>query len=277
MTAPQPTFYESKTIPGIQRELALLLNITPTYDLTTTINSKYGIFQSVSPTTIAPSIQYFGIGINGFTNVDDGNLANPNLTSITDLDQFSPIPFRCVPVEQDLDPTTMANYRMRQRRTINGNDYFLYWLKVITFNSTTVQLTQTDPTTGVQTPYVINNANLNPTVPIIPINGITPGDSIEVNVTVPATLNYTGLEVAEYITVVYNDLRYAKISELGIYSGVDKSSVGATGSGGSLTYTESIFTQLTNHRTWLGDDMSSPTSVQNRQILFGNGSVLLIS
>ena len=56
----------------------------------------------------------------------------------------------------------------------------------------------------------------------------------------------------EYIRVFYNgDTRYAKISELGFFTGADvEVTVGGT------TYLESIQTQLFNHVTWLGANLT---------------------
>ena len=45
----------------------------------TTINSKYSIYHNVIPEEgmTVPKIMYFGLGINGFYNVDDGNMSAP--------------------------------------------------------------------------------------------------------------------------------------------------------------------------------------------------------
>lgn len=275
MTAPAPTFSTSKTLLGVARELQMITGVTAINDPLTTLNNKY----NVSPNgvlTANPTIGYFGIGIDGFTNLNQGNLAQVNETLMTDMDLFTPIPFRCVPVAQDLDPTTRAQYRMRTKITVAGQQYFAYYLKVMSILNSTVQLTQTNPTTNVETPYTINYANMNPTPPTTPINGISSSATTEVNVTVSASLPITGAEVTEAVSVLYNNLNYARISEFGIYSGQDQTVQGVDGNGNALSYTEAIFAQLAYHYCWLGTDMSNPTSSQTLDVEFGNGSLLLM-
>ena len=63
----------------------------------------------------------------------------------TNMDLYEPIPFRCVPIENDLTPEERANYRLREIRLINGSNYCLYWLKLITYDPDTVSILQKTP------------------------------------------------------------------------------------------------------------------------------------
>lgn len=239
-----PVSQIGNTILGVIRQLEASTGLAPTYDLNSTLNSKYGVAQTLVPTS-PTTVKYFGIGIGGAFNVSSGNLSQPYPVLSTNMDLYTPIPFRCVPVAQDLTAGERANYRMRVRRTINGDDYFLYYLKLLTYNQTRAQITETDPISGLQTPYTLDYSNLTPAHPTVDANGRLTSTVAEVNVSVTSTLPLTGAEVAESINVLYaGDLRYAKISEIGLYSGRDKVISGLDGAGQQISYTEAILAQL---------------------------------
>jgi len=272
-----PVSYIGKTILGIIREIEAYTAVTPIYDTASTINAKRSVVPSLVPTAL-PTIGYFGIGIGGSQNVTGQNLSEPTPVLMTNMDLYTPIPFRCVPVASDLTATEQAVYRIRVRQTINGADYFCYYLKLLTINQATVQVTQTNTTTGIQTPYTLEYTNLTPTAPPIVANGGSPTNTgIEVNVAVTATLPVTGAEVVEAITVLYaGNLTYAQISEIGIYSGQDQSVTGLDVNGNAITYTEAVLAQLNLHYTWQGDSFSDVNTVTNYQIALGSGSLLLL-
>lgn len=271
-----PVSQITKTILGTIRELYAYSGLTPVYDTLSTLNAKYGVAQNLVPTSLPP-IAYFGIGIGGCFNVSVGNLSQPYPALATDMDLYIPIPFRCVPVEQDLSPTDRAAYRIRIRKTINGSDYFLYYLKTITFNQSTVQLTETDPVTGLQSPYVLDYSNLTPTPPTVNTSGTVTSSETEVNVSVTSSLQLTGSEVVEAINVLYNgDLRYARISELGLYSGQDRVITGLDVNGNSISYTEAVLAQLNMQYNWNGDDYSNPDRVSSYQVVQGSGQLLML-
>ena len=270
------TAYTQKTILGTIRELWSYAGLSPNYDISSTLNSKYGVFPSLTPSSL-PIAQYFGIGIGGSVNVNNSNLSEAIPPSMTDMDLYSPLPFRCVPIEQDLTPAEQALYRMRTKITVNGSQYFAYYLKLLTYTDSSVKLTTTNPTTNLETPYALDYADLTPTSPSITTNGVITANANEVNISVTASLPITGVEVIEAVNVLYNgDLRYAKISELGIYSGRDQSVTGIDGNGNPLTYTEAILAQLNIKRTSLGTDFSNPNMAQTFTVRLGSGDLLLV-
>jgi len=271
-----PVSQIGNTILGIIRQLEADTGLPPTYDTNSTLNAKYGVSATVLPTSL-PTILYFGIGIGGAFNVSTGNLSQPYPVLTTNMDLYQPIPFRCVPVEQDLSSTDRTQYRMRVRKTINNADYFLYYLKTLNYSQTTAQLTETDPTTGLQSPYTLDYSNLSPRPPVVDTSGRVTSSAAEVNVSVTSTLPLTGAEVTEVINVLYGgDLRYAKISEIGLYSGQDKIVTGVAGNGQSMSYTEAILAQLNTQYNWLGDDFSNQSRTSTFQIVQGSGSLLLL-
>ena len=217
------------------------------------------------------------LGIGGCFNVDSSNLTEAYPVQSTNMDLYTPIPFQCVPVEQDLSATVRANYRMRRRMTINGNDYFLYYLKLITYNQSTVQLTETDPVTKLQSPYVLDYADLNPTHPTTGSGGTITSSATEINAGVTCTLPLTGAEVTSVINILYNgDMRRAKISEIGLYSGQDRVISGLNASGGTVSYTEAVLAQLNMACNTLGDDWSNPARTSSYQIIQGSGDLILM-
>lgn len=271
-----PVSQIGKTILGITRELEACFGVTPSYDIQSTLNAKYNVQPSLVPTSL-PTVLYFGIGIGGCFNVTNLNLSQPYPVLQTNMDLYQPIPFRCVPVEQDLTALEKALYRIRVRKTIGGADYFCYYLKMITFDQTTVSLTETDPTTSLMTPYVLDYANLTPTPPVVNSNGTPVTTPTEINVSIASTIPITGAEVTESINVLYaGDLRYAKISEIGLYSGQDRSVTGLDVNGANISYTEAVLAQLNTQYCWNGDDFSNITRSSNYQIANGSGDLLLL-
>ena len=261
-----------RTLLGATNDLELELGLTPAYDLNTTLNRKYNI----SPTTPSthPTMKYFGIGIGGTYNVSGTMLSQPYQPSELDMDLYIPLPFVVVPAAADLSPTARAQYRMRVPKMIGGNPYICYYLKVLNLASSSVAYTLRDPTTGVETPYTIDYSNLSPTQPST--SGSGSGSASEINVSSAATLPVSGVEVIQAVSALYGgDLRYAKISEIGIYTGTDASVSATDSTGATFTYTESLMTQLAIHTTLNGVDMSAPTASFNNEFVFCNGSIVL--
>ncbi len=264
-----------KTLLGSTNDLELQLGLTPIYDINSTLNRKYNIAMT-QPTT-HPQIKYFGIGIGGTLNVSGTNLSQPQEVSVTDMDLYTPLPFRCVPATQDLTAIEQMQYRMRVPTMIGGVAYICYYLKLLSVAAATAAYTLVNATTGVQTPYVLDYTNLTPTPPATTVNGQISTTAQDINVSSSAALPLLGTEVIEAVSALYaGDLRYAKISEIGIYSGTDASVTATNSSNVTFTYTESLMTQLSIHTTMNGIDMSSPSATFNQQFVFAGGSIVLV-
>lgn len=273
----EPTFRTVKTLLGVQRQMESILDISPINDPQTTLNTKYGVKADTPLTTNGrPKIRYFGVGINGFRNIDDTNLSEPNEVRATNMDLYTPLPIKCVPFEQDLSAVERANYRMRVVTTISGEQYVLYYLKKLNMLDATVSFTQKN-SEGVEEPYTIDYANMSPTPPDPSINGVVNDASQDINVSASAQLLVLGEEIQEAIQVIYGgDMRYAKISEIGLYQGEDQSVTANDFSGTPFNYTEAIMTQLAMHRTWNGTDMSTPSSQLDLLYRFSSDALVLL-
>lgn len=270
------TVYTVNTIAGIMNQLYSQMKIpmgltTASPMLNTTLNAKYNIERLSLPTTY-PGLRYAGIGIKGFYNSGTDILANTYVPSADNQDLYQPIPFRIRPLDEDLTALERAQYRMRVITTINGVTYVAYYLKLMTI-PTSVSLKLVDPDNQVSDYSIV--PNLTPT-PVIPSGGTSTLGQNKVVAEVNAQITITQEEIMEAVNVLFEgDNRYGRVSELGVYSGEDKINViGQAAGGGTITYTESIYTQLAIHRTSQGNaDMTS--GVQT--ITLGNGNLFLIS
>ena len=251
------TSYDTTTLLGSKLGLSTLLPINFDADYEFTLNNHLQIQPNVAPSAI-PRLRYFGVGINGAYNANDQNLISVYNPQRTDMNLYSLIPIRCRPVDEDLTEAERANYRLRTRARLNdGNDYYLYYLKVLDF-SQGVSFKRIDPATGREEPYELNASNLQPT-PVKPATDtVLTSDTAEIVAYCPVTLTVTADEILEYINVQYNgDARYARISEIGFFTGDDATVQGTTGQGVSISYTEAIYTMLYNHMTWQGATLTN--------------------
>lgn len=268
------TYYSVETIIGMINQFHSLLNFPYETDVTTTLNTKHAVFPSVIPTSV-PTIKYFTIGINGFYNVDDTTLSQPYKPSAANMDLYQPIPFRIVPIDEDISNAERVKYRLRTRITVNANEYYAYWLKLIEFPTTDLTLTQT-PNNGVETAYMLNPTNLNPTPIKVDTPDIVDPYTNQVTVAASAVCNITGVEVLEAINVLYaGDVRLARISEIGLVSGEDKVVQGTDYQGNTFNYTDAVYCQLANHRCLLGINMSEPSSEHEEVISLSSGNLMI--
>ncbi len=269
-------FQLTKTLTCALYELQAITKVDPLYLPDTTLNHKYNNFANELPAT-SPKLAYFGIGTRGFKNLDDNNLAAPYIPSAKNLDLFSPIPFRVVPVNNDISPAERANYRMRVLRTISGQQYWCYYLKKVSFINNRVQIIKTDLTTGVETVLTeLDPANLTPVPTDTSVEDVTETNE-KISVALTANVQITGEEVIEVINVMHGgNLLRSVVSEIGLYVGTDKDVSMSDGLGGHFTAPEAIFASLAYHYTSLGTSFSTPSRVENVSIRLNSASAFLL-
>lgn len=266
-----------RTILGVVNELELMTGATPLYDTNSTLNAKYKIAQSMVPGSGQhPTLKYFGIGRKGTVNKsDDGT--TPRMVMGDNLDIYGPLPFRCVPIENDLDADTRKQYRMRVPVQIGSDTYICYYLKVMSYTNNTVVMSRVNPSSQVLESYSLDYGKLTPTPPTTTIDGSTAAIGSEINIGISATLPITGAEILEGINVLYSgDLDLARITEIGLYTGTDLVTQGTDASGNSFDYTESIMAQLAVHRTWNGTTMDTASAEWNPTMAFGSGNIVIL-
>lgn len=265
----------TKTLTGAILELEGVTDTIRREFLNSTLNSKYDVDPDTLPTA-SPKIAYFGIGINGKKNLDE-NLSAPYIPSPANMDIFEPVPFRVVPTDADLTASEKSNYRMRVMRTFDGIDYWCYYLKRLTILANQVKIISTEIASGVETDIdVLDPNNLTPVPGNTTAEGAAAGTD-RLSVVLDAEMRITGAEVVEAINVLYSgNLLKAHISEIGIYSGEDKNISAPDGLGGTISYDESIYTQLQYHYTNLGSDYSDMSRIEDVKLRLSSSKAFII-
>lgn len=263
--------FDTTTLLGSTLGLKGLLPLNADRSTEFTLNRLLNVLPDETGAGADPKIRYFGVGINGCYNVDDTNLQAAYNPARTDMNLYNLIPIRCRPVDEDLSAAERANYRMRVRKTLgDGNEYYLYYLKVINFNDTDISYKRINPLTGKEEGYELSPDYLNPT-PVKPTTDTTIETSSD-NVVAycDVGLSVSGSEILEYINVAYEgDTRYARISEIGFFTGIE-----AEVTKYGTTYNESIYTMLYNHLTWTGANLINEGVTFNSKFqICSNGAI----
>jgi hypothetical protein len=269
----------TKSILGAINELTSLLKFTQTTtDLTrTTQNYKYSVYPDLTTTNI--QLNTFGIGTKGSYNIDDENLSQPYSPHSTELSLYNPLPFRCVPYDEDLTDAERQDYRMRTIYTSPTNDkYWCYYQKKITFVNNTIQVMRIDPDTKLETPYEFTLENLMNPQPNKPAtSGVVSGLVEEVRVYAKVELRITGKEVHEAVNVMFNgDLRQAKISEIGLFCGEDKTVTGYNSQNQPFQYVETIQSTLLTKSCFLPIPFETEQAIHTRDLVISSSNIMLL-
>ena len=248
------------TLLGSHLGLTSLLPVDFASNHECTLNNHLNIQANTVP-SYTPKLRYFGVGIKGCYNADDDILVSAYNPSRANMNLFTPIPIRCVPVDEDLTDSERALYRLRQRKTLaDGNEYFLYWLKCLTIDSE-IKFKRINPLTGAEEAYELDSSNLTPTPEKPSTDSTVTSSTSSIIAYGTASLEITADEILEYINVAFDgDTRYARISELGLFTGDDKTVTGTTGQDVSISYTEAVYTMLHSHLTWTGSPLTDSGS-----------------
>ncbi len=267
------TEFSTKTLLGSKIELVSVLPVAMSVDLRSTLNSLHNVLASDEPTAM-PRLRYFGVGIGGAYNADDNIRRRAGKPERTDMGLYEHIPFRCVPVDEDISTAERKNYRIRVRRTIHGAEYFCYYLKLISFTGGP-EFVRINPADGSESPYELDPENLTPKITKTTTSGPINSVVQEISTNVKCNIFVTGSEILEYIGVMYGgDTSYAMLSEIGFFTGDEKQTTGTDGQGVSITYTESIYTQLFNKCTWIGTSMTTPSSTLSKTFVLSPSNTL---
>ena len=275
-TSKQLVWHSVKTIIGIKNEIAAILNGT-TYapDLETTLNTKYNNFPNIAPTNV-PKLGWFGIGINGHYNVTDTNISQARIPAMTNMDLYEPIPFICVPLDEDKTDYRIK-YRMRRVRNIGDIKYVEYYLKPIQLIDSAIRIIRIDPNTQKEIEYELDSSNLYPTPPVPQTSGVIEGTSAEIQVSQKFMLPRSGNEVCDPVSVIYDgDIRRARLSEYGLYTGEEATVTGYGADNVGFQYNEVICAQLAVHTTTIGMDGTNPNSVLDRIVTISGGNIAVL-
>ena len=175
------------------------IEITDGVDLNTTVKEDWH----------ERKVGYFCVGTGGINIPSPLVLAKPHNYE-TRL--YNMIPFRCVPVsEGDLPAAERSKYRLRCRETINGVEYYTYYLKKFTPIDDKVSMTKSN---GHEYTPVYNDSE--PVSPSSPDDHPLAGDSIFTYVSLELMIE--DIDVKEYMRAINseNSLVGAFISEFGL-------------------------------------------------------------
>jgi hypothetical protein len=269
----------TKSIIGAINELTSLLKFTQTTsDLTrTTQNYKYSVYPDLTTTNI--QLNTFGIGTMGSYNIDDENLSQPYAPHSTELSLYRPLPFRCVPYDEDLTATERQDYRMRTVYTkTSGDKYWCYYQKKIQFTNNSIQVMRIDPDTKLETPYEFTLESLMNPQPNKPAtSGYTSGMIEEVRVYAKVALVITGQEIHEAVNVMFDgDLRQARISEIGLFCGEDRQVTGYSSNNTPFAYTETIQSTLLTKSCFLPIPFETEQAYHTRDLVISSSNIMLL-
>ncbi len=256
------TVHSTNTLLGIQNQLNRdvgLINV----NLDQSLNNYYDILPTTEPTTL-PTMQYFGIGTNGWNN------NTPRIPSATNLNLFNQVPItialKSVVIAQ---PNDYADYRMWKVMFIDDKDYVLFYLKKIDFLSSVVKLSEVNNTTGNTSSYDHDSIDFTPAV----TTSISSTKHIAASLEGRCEISGEEITNANAVLAKSGDMGLiGTISELGFYTGAD---VQHTLDG--VTYTESVGTQLAMHRCLSPFGVSSASIKYNIPVNFINGSRAVLS
>lgn len=219
----------------------------------TTLNEFYGVLatESIGPKNGGDfELKYFGLGVRGSDCIGvDANgktRLKVNQHQPIDANLFIPIPLICRPLENDLDATNRAKYRMRVVETIDTQVYVFYYLKVIDFGSYNPQVNKItrDEATGneVPVPFVpVKDDLFNPQPVDFTSAGSVPVSNVYMNSSAILDCSLSNADLQELVnavTIKFKDPSYASINETCIVYGIDTVTDGEISQGAVVRYNE---------------------------------------
>jgi hypothetical protein len=223
----------TRTLYGIGLETALLLGVAPPMLANTTLNELLNINPGQTPAAgTPPTMRYFALdrgGVTVATGADGSILPAGAQHQSTDAGGFSMFPFLMRLAGSDLDPATRAQYALRRIETHGGLQYDTYYLRRMDFAdvAVTYKYTTVDPTSGAETTtaYVPTSANLNPVPQQLSSSGTNrpSGDYVTASSVLNVSLSASDCtELLNCAQIIYNDPRYAIITNMLLVSGYDQ-------------------------------------------------------
>lgn len=221
-----------------------------------TLNERFGVQAGVAPgANEIPKLGYYGIGIGGHKNstgTDGIPLNDPVQHLASDTGPYRPIPFVLREEGNDLTAAERAKYGLRRVETHNSRRYYAYYLKRLdkTGVQAKIELVVKDGDTVTTSPWVPDNSNLNPTPPLLSPDGVNTVDGSYLSVTAQLPLSLDATEVSEIrnvAMVLFNDERYATISEILLCTGIDRVVESPSTGNSTVLQNEVICAQIASH------------------------------
>lgn len=221
----------------------------------TTLNTKYSIHEDVAPLVgEIPTLGFYCIGRGGH-QVIMGSDSTPNIDAIPQFAQhsslYNQLPFVLRPINSDLTAEERSKYALRRIETHNDVQYVAYYLKRLELSDVdiNIEINQIDDGgESTRLPYSPDASNLNPVPLDIQLAAQqTDGDSLVVSAVVPIIMNEADAdELRNVCAILYNDEKYAVVSEIGLCTGIDRTLLTPT-SGDEVNMNEAIAVQINSY------------------------------
>lgn len=246
----------NRTVYGAAVQSSLFTGTPCQYPEYSTLNKALNIRANQPPTAESrPSLSFYVWGNRGHRMVVGANGIPYNDVvqhRATDAGLYGMLPFVLREINNDLTAAERSKYALRRQEEHNGAPYFAYYGRRL--DKTNLQpamyFTQVDNGNPITTNFIPTAANLTPTPPAISPTGVNQVTADYVSARARLALNIGASEVAEMLNVakvIYDDERFAIISEIGLVTGVDFVVQAAGYGGATFNFMESIGSQIAAH------------------------------
>lgn len=260
----------TRTIYGATVQTNLMLGRPHTFPQFTTLNEYLNIQKDTLPgSTDTPTLSYYVWGNRGHSMIvgADGIPLNEVVQHrATDAGLYGQLPFVLREVNQDLTAVERAKYVLRRQEERQGLQYYAYYGRRLDKTNLSVGMYYTQVQDGQSnvSVFVPTKANLTPSPQQLTNSATNLINADYVSARARLQLSMTEAEVAEMLNVakvIWNDERYAIVSELGMCTGVDKMINAPAFGGGSFQFAEAIGTQIASHVAAYNPLLQSNTGV----------------
>jgi hypothetical protein len=261
----------TRTIYGAAVQTSLLMKLPFQFPEYTTLNQHLSILKDNLPAVNeAPGLSYYVWGNRGHSTTigADGIPLNDVVQHrATDAGLFGQLPFVLREVNQDLTQLERAKYVLRRQEERNGVAYWAYYGRRLDKSNMSVgiYLTQVQNGVGVTVPFTPTQSNLTPSPQQLANSATNLINADYVAARARMTLSMTETDVAEMLNVakvIYDDERYAIVSEIGLCTGVDKAINAPSYGGGTFQFQEAIGVQIAAHVAVYNPLLQTNTGVQ---------------
>lgn len=261
----------TRTVFGASVQTCMHLGLPFSFPEYSTLNQLLGIQQSTIPNVNdKPTLGYYVWGNRGHSMIvgTDGIPLNEIVQHrATDAGLFGQLPFVLREVNQDLSATERAKYVLRRQEERNGTPYYAYYGRRLDKSNirSGMYLTQMQNGVAVVSNFTPTQANLTPSPQQLSNSATNVINADYVSSRARLTLSMSEIDVAEMLNVakvIYDDERYAIVSEIGLCTGVDKL-INAPGfGGGTFQFAEAIGMQIAAHVAVYNPLLQTNTGVQ---------------
>lgn len=246
----------TRTVYGAAVQTSLLLGLPVTFPEFTTLNQLLSIQQNTLPSIQdRPNLGYYIWGNRGHSMIVGVNGIPLNEVvqhRATDAGVYGQLPFVLREVNQDLTANERAKYVLRRQEEHAGIPYYAYYGRRLdkTNLSMGIYFTQIQDGLAVVSNFVPAQANLTPSpqqLSNIATNLIN-ADYVAARARMSLTMTESDVvEMLNVAKVIYDDERYAIVSEIGLCTGVDKMINATSFGGGTFQFAEAIGVQIAAH------------------------------